>query len=424
VSSPIESVRATTNRFVAALHHRDYRILWMATLSEGAAAWALIIARGWLVYTLSGSSLWVGVTTFAAMGPMFIMPPVAGYLADRMDRRALLAWVFAAQLAHNLALVALALTGAIEVWHLIGLSVVNGAARATQMPAAQALLPNLVPPKDLLNAVALNSATMQGSRLVGPGLIAPLMATVGAGGAFVLCTLFYAMGLFLILRIRTRSTGQMAADKGAAENFFAGLVYVYRHPVVLPLFVVVFLHCCLTMSFESLLPVVSERQLGAGGLGATYLMMGVGAGALIGVIVIAGVQSPRTRGRLLLATAFASGLAPVALALSTDPRMAMLATAGMGATQAGFMTISATIIQPIVPDAIRGRVMSVYLWHIGGMMASFNLMNGALADAVGAPLLLSIAGLAFTAIVPISLLRVPLRRLYVRGMVAAEAQAV
>ena len=423
-SSPIEAARATANRFVAALHHRDYRILWLATFSGGAAAWALIIARGWLVYDLSGgSSLWVGVTTFAAMGPMFIMPPVAGFLADRMDRRTLLAWVFAAQLAHNVALAALALSGNIEVWHLIGLSVVNGAARAIQMPAAQALLPNLVPPKDLLNAVALNSATMQGSRLVGPGLIAPLMATVGAAGAFVLCTIFYALGLFFILRIRTRSTGQIAADKGATENFFAGLIYVYRHPVILPLFVVVFLHCSLTMSFESLLPVVSEQRLGAGGLGATYLMMGVGAGALVGVLAIAGVQRQQTRGRLLLVTAFASGLAPIALALSTDMRVAVLATAGMGAAQAGFMTISATLIQSIVPDAIRGRVMSVYLWHMGGMMASFNLMNGALADAVGAPLLLSIAGLAFTAVVPISLVRLPLRRLYARGSMAVEPAA-
>ncbi len=410
-------------RFGAALRHREYRILWMATLSGGAAAWALIVARGWLIYELSGSALWVGVTVFAAMAPMFIMPPIAGYLADRMDRRTLLAWVFAAQLAHNLTLAALALTGAIEIWHLIGLSVVNGAARATQMPAAQALLPNLVPPADLLNAVALNSATMQGSRLVGAGLIAPLMATVGAAGAFVLCTLFYGLGLFLILRIRTRSTGQIAADRGATANFFAGFVYVYRHPVILPLFVVVFLHCCLTMSFESLLPVVSEQRLGAGGLGATYLMMGVGAGALISGVGIAGVQSQQTRGRLLLVTAFASGLAPIGLALSPDMRIAVLATAGMGAAQAGFMTISATMIQSIVPDAIRGRVMSVYMWYIGGMMASFNLINGALADAIGVPLLLSVAGLAFTVIVPISLLRFPLRRLYMRGLVAAEAQA-
>ena len=415
-------VGTTGSRFLAALQYRDYRTLWIATLSGGAAAWALIIARGWLVYTLSGSSVWVGITTFAAMAPMFIMPPVAGFLADRMDRRKLLAWVFAVQFAHNLALAVLALSGAIEVWHLVALSLLNGSARAAQMPAAQALMPNLVPQKDLLNAVALNAATMQGSRLVGPGLIAPLMATVGPAGAFIVCTAFYGIALVFILRIRTRSTGQLAAEASVAENFFAGLFYVYRHPLILPLFIVVFLHCCLTMSFESLLPVLSSR-LDGGGLGATYLMMGVGAGALVAVLGVAGVQSAQTRGRLLLATALASGLAPIALAASTDMFTATLSAAGMGAAQAGFMTLSATIIQSIVPDAIRGRVMSVYLWHIGGMMAAFNLLNGALAQSVGPPLLLAVAGLVFTAVVPLSTLRFPLRRLYVRG-VLAEASGV
>ena len=423
MSRPPGIARTTLDRHLTALRHRDYRTLWIATLSGGAASWALIVARGWLVFTLSGSSAWVGVTTFAAMAPMFIMPPVAGFLADRMDRRALLAWVFAAQLAHNLVLAGLALTGTIAIWHLIALSVVDGVARATQMPASQALLPNLVPKEDLLNAVALNSATMQGSRLVGPGLIAPLMATVGAAGAFALCTVFYAVGLIFVLRIRTRSRGQMAADKGGVQNFFAGLLYVYRHPVLLPLFTVVVLHCALTMSFETLLPVVSDERLGAGGVGATYLMMGVGAGAFLGALAIAGVQSTQTRGRLLLLTAVASGLAPIGLALSTNMPLAALATAGMGASQAGFMTISATIIQSVVPDDIRGRVMSVYLWHIGGMMASINLMNGALADAVGAPVLLTITGLAFLAAVPVSLLRFRLRRLYMRGTVALEAPA-
>lgn len=409
---------SVVQRFGAALQYRDYRFLWMSSLSAGAAAWALIVARAWLVYELTDSSVWVGVTVFAAMSPMFVIPPFAGFLADKMDRRKFMAALFVVQLIHNLILVALALTDNILVWHLVALSLVNGIARAGQMPASQALLPNLVPKKDLLNAISLNAATLHGSRLVGPGLIAPLMVTMGVEGAFIFCTLFYALALIFILRIRTVSVGQMASDKGITENFLAGLTFVYTHSLILPLVVVVFLHCCLTMAFESLLPVLAEDIFSSGGAGVSYLMMGVGAGALVSAVILAGVQSQKTRGLLLLGFALASGLGPIGLALASGIWVALLSVAVMGASQSGFMTITAAVIQSVVPDAIRGRVMSVYLWHIGGMMAIVNLVNAALADSLGAPLLLMIGGGLFTVAAIASLLKRGLKDLYLTGRVA------
>ena len=136
-----------TRRLLPSLAYRDFRYLWMTTLSSSAAAWALIVARGWLVYDLSGSSVWVGVTTFAAMIPLFLVPPVAGFLADKFQRRRLLGYVFALQLAHNAILAALAMTGVIETWHLVVLAFFNGSARAAQMPISHSLLPNLIPKK-------------------------------------------------------------------------------------------------------------------------------------------------------------------------------------------------------------------------------------------------------------------------------------
>ena len=179
-------------QFLPSLRFRDYRYLWMSTLSASTAAWALIVARGWLVYELSGSSAWVGVTTFAAMIPLFLVPPVAGFLADKFERRRLLGYVFALQLAHNAVLAGLALSGVIEPWHLVVLAFFNGSARAAQMPIAHSLLPNLVPRKHLLNAIALGSATIHGSRLLGAGAVALLLANDAAGPAFALCSLFYA----------------------------------------------------------------------------------------------------------------------------------------------------------------------------------------------------------------------------------------
>ena len=406
-------------RYLAALQYRDYRLLWLSSLSAGGAAWALIVARAWLVYDLSDSSLWVGATTFAAMAPLALVPPVAGYLADKLDRKKILAWVFALQFLHNLILAVLAISGSIEIWHIIALSFFNGTIRATQLPAMQALLPNLIPEKDLMNGIALNQATFHGARLVGPALIAPLLLGPGngAGAAFLLCTVLYALSFVIILRIQTTSRGVIEQGKGTIHEFLAGLGYIYSHPLILPLVIIVVLHCCLTMAFESLLPVLSAQTFGTGAAGVTYLMMSVGAGATISVFLLAGIQTQHMRGRLLFISGLFSGLTPIALALSPTITLALISSAGMGASQAAFMAVTTVFIQSSVPDAIRGRVMSVYLWHIGGMMALVNLINGALADLINVGLILLIPGLVFLIAVPLSLSRPSLRKLYMSGSV-------
>ena len=392
-------------------------------MSAGAAAWALIVARGWLIYVLSDSSLWVGVVTFAAMIPRVLVTPFSGYLADRFDRRSVMASMFAVNLVHNLVLAVLVLIGGIEVWHLVVLAFVNGSARAAAMPAGGALLPNLVPPRLLLNAIALNQAAMNGSRLAGAAAIAPLLATIGVEGAFFLCTGFYAISLVQVLRIRTASTGVMDQSRGFAENLMAGLVYVYRTPTLRAIILLALFHCGLTMSFESLLPVLSRQQLDAEGAAFTFVMMAVGAGALFSAVAIAGLRSEATKGRLFLSLGVLSGLSPLILAASTNMPMALLGAAAMGATQAGFMTLTHTMIQTIVPDGVRGRVGGVYSVHIGGMMATTNLLNGGLADVVDpAALLLLGGGLLFIAIMLVSWQLLPLRQIYT-GRLRPELQS-
>ena len=387
-------------------------------MSGGAAHWALIVARGRLVFELTDSSTLVGVVTFAAMIPRFFVSPFAGLLADRLDRRQLLAWTFGINMAHNLLLAILAISGLIQIWHLVVLSLINGSARAAQMPASGSLLPNLVPRHHLLNAIALNSATMHGTRLLGPLLTAPLLATVGAEGAFVLCTVFYGLGMVQVLLIHTRSTGVVQSEKGVLENLLAGLHYVYHHHLLLPLILLIVAHCSLTMSFESLLPVLAKEKLGAEGAGFSYMMMAVGAGALVAVMGLTRVQSDTVRGRLLLVAGIVSGVAPVALALSPNLPLALLASAGIGASQGSFMTLFTTVVQSIVPDEIRGRVTSINNLHIGGLMAAFNLVNGSLADVVGAPTILAVTGVVFLMILPLSFLSLHVRRLYAIGSYA------
>ena len=410
-------------RFLPSLQFRDYRNLWMSSLSASAAAWALIVARAWLVYDLtSGSSAWVGLTTFAAMIPLFLVPPVAGFLADKFQRRRLLGYVYALQFAHNLLLAALVIAGVIEPWHLVVLAFFNGGVRAAQMPITQALLPNLVPKTHILNAIALNSATIHGSRLLGAGIVAGLLAAEAPGPAFAICSAFYAAAWLSSSRIQSVSTGQMASGESGLRNFTAGLRYVVGHPFVRPLVIVVFFHCSLTMSFESMLPVLSDEQLGADG-GFSYLMMAVGGGSLVGVMGLSGLKNAALRGRWLLVAGVVSGISPLGLAFSTNLAPALTGAVCMGASQAAFMALTASFLQEIIPDAIRGRAMSVYLLSLGGVMAVFNLINGFLADDVGAPVLLTIAALAFLAILAVSLGHFPLRRLFTQGAVAVPAPA-
>ncbi len=427
------------DRFLPALQYPDYRSLWMASVCSHSSAWALIVARGALAKTLTGSDLWTGMVTFAAMIPSVLVSPFAGYLADRFDRRTVMIGAYLVNLAHNLLLAILVMTGTIEAWHLVLLALLNGSARSTQMPAASALLANTVPRERLFNGVALQSATMQGSRFLGPLLILLLLWITAPfvyenqDYVFFLCTALYLMALFFALRIKTRSRGVVGEGSGVLsilQNSLEGLRFMYRHRLLLSIMLLVVAHCAMTMSFESLFPAVSVDKLGMdpgaevlSGFG--YLMVAYGLAALVTSLALAGVTSESARGRLFMGLGVLSGVTPIFLAFSPNLPLAMLSVAGMGASQAGFMLIGGGMLQAIAPDEIRGRLMSVYSWHIQGFMASFNLINGTMAGIRGltGPLVLGGGGALFILTMAGSLARIPLRSLYARGITAEERAA-
>ena len=428
-----QTIRA---RYLPALRQTEYRKLWMAAICSQSAAWALIVARGALAKTLTGSDFWTGMVTFAAMIPSFFVAPLAGYMADRFDRRTVLAYAYVINLIHNLLLAIIVVTGLIEAWHLVLLSLLNGSARTTQMASSQALLPNTVPRERLFNAVALFQATQQGSRFVGPLLILLMLWITGPwvtdnqDWVFFLCAGLYLMGLVFILSIRVTSRGVVEAGRGPSvilRNVVAGLSFIYHRPLVLAVVLLVVAHCGMTMSFESLFPALSIDKLGldpgAGILaGFGILMVIYGSAGLVTALTLAGVQSERSRGRLFLWMAVLSGVTPMALGMSPNLPVAMLSVAAMGASQSGFMALSSAMLQSLTPDAIRGRVMSVYSWHTQGFMASFNLVNGTLANFTGftAPLVLGAGGLLFIAVMAVSFANFNLRRIYTGGVSSEE----
>ena len=422
-----------TSRMLGALQHAEFRRLWAATAFSQSSAWALIVARAALALNETGTASAAGIVTFVAMIPSVIMSPVAGYLADRFDRRRVLAAAYGVNLAQNAILAALVITDNLEFWQLVVLSTTNGFARATQMPAAQALLPNLVPRSKLVNAVAFHHATVQGAKLFGPLFILPVVLLGYSEWSFVISLGLYVVGLALVLQIRTVSRGVVDRSRSAVGNLVQGLTFVYQHRLLLPLFLMVVAHCSLVMSYETLFPILSRERLGLTEgaelyKGGNLLMIGIGAGSMVSSFTIAGLGSEQIRGRTLLALGVLSGVTPILMGFSFNLTTAVIAAFGVGLSQAGYMTLSSAMVQQIVPDEIRGRVIAVYSWHLQGAMASFNLVNGILADTalLNATRILGIFGTIFTGMTALSLLNGPLRGLYTRGIgtrAAAEALA-
>ena len=419
------------HQFLAALVFRDFRFLAFATLCSGSGAWALIVARGAWVYGIpelqGAQGLWVGLITFAAMSPRFFATPFIGYLADKMTRKTLLQRVYLLQIIQAAIMALLVMAGVSNPWYVVALAVLNGTLRSTQMTASQSLTPNLVDRERLPNAVALNQAMQQGSRAVGPAILLAISVTVGSsaifgsGGfsfslqhlaltmgasaiVFWACAAFYLVALLAVLNIRTVSSGVIDRRRSFWANIAAGFAYVYSTPLVFGILLIAVAHCVLVMSFESMLPPLALEKLSPDGItfnenDVYALMAALGIGALFSSIFVGGIVNHMTRGRIFLLLGFTSSLTPIGLGLSSQTGISVIAAVMMGLGTSGFMTITHTIIQSVVPDEIRGRVSSAYSMHIGGSMAFANLLYGRLADFWSAGNVMAVAGATFTLVV-------------------------
>ena len=448
---------AKAHRFLAALVFRDYRFLAFATLCSGSGAWALIVARGAWVFgipELEGTrGLWVGLVTFAAMSPRFFATPFIGYLADRVTRKSLLQWIYILQIAQASVMAVLVMMGIGNPLYVVALAVINGTLRATQQTAAQSLAPNLVDRERLPNAVALNEAMQQGSRLFGPMILFFVSYLAGVGGlgqgdnlldaeavasglgtsalVFWACATFYLLALISALNIRTVSSGVIDRRRSFWANTTAGFAYAYSTPLVFGIILMAVAHCVLVMSFESMLPPLAQEKLTPAGARFNQdhvflLMSALGLGALVSSVFVGGIISHLTRGRIFLLLGFTSSLTPIGLGLSASTGISLTAAVLMGLGTAGFMTITHTIIQQVVPDEIRGRVASVYSMHVGGSMAFANLLYGRLADIWPVGLVMAFVGALFTVVVLFTILLPFWRGIYFRGEarpVAAPAVA-
>ena len=406
-------------RYGAALKYSDYRRFWISATFAGAGSWGLIAARGTLAFSISESAGWVGLTTFAALIPFVVIPPISGILADRFDRRYLIATAHATNVLLALLLVWLFFADTIELWHLPIISLLSGIVRGVQMPSQSALVPNLVSRDDLLNAVALNNVSLQGARVIGGlGVIGALQAADGSnlGWAFVLAAVGYMIAMIMVLSIRTASTGAIARGDSLWTVVTAGVVYAWKTPTVGLMLIFVAFHCAMTMAFESIMPLHGRDKWGAADTALPYFLAAFGFGAILGVIIIAGIRNEKHKGIALLISAFGSSIGVLWLGLAPSLIPGLMAAFVMGTTQAPFMALAIAYIQGIVPDAIRGRVSSLFAMSALSFMAIINAVNGLIADMVGSvPVILVSGGLFVIVAIITATLVTNLRRVMFEG---------
>lgn len=388
-----------------ALESADFRHLFVNGFFTTGSRWAQVLARGWLVHELSGGSTGaVGLTTFASFAPFVVVGPLAGAVADRFDRRRLLIGATAFGVVGAAVLAAITLAGVVQVWHVVALAFATGAAQAATVPTRQALIANVVPPEHLLNAVALGGISQHGSRVIGPLFGAAFLAQLGAGSVFVLSAVLLALGLVEAARVQYRS--QPAGPEPDNQVTLAGGFrrlgrdvasagrYVAADRRLGTVIALVGAHCSLTMAFDAMMPALSETVGGSATLYSSILVA-LGVGAITGSLTVSQLRQDRTRGAVFAFVGFGSGAAMVLMGTATSPSLVVGAAILAGFTQASYMTMSAALIQNVVTDEFRGRVMSLYIMIAAGHMAILNLGFGRLAEVIDVRLLLVVPGLVW-----------------------------
>lgn len=370
------------------------------------------MAIGWLLQVLTHSAFWVGAGVFMVQAPIVVLSPLAGVYADRMDRARMMAMAFGLAAVACILLAAEAIFGAALPLILFA-ALLFGVAYSFQTTNWNALAPNLVPANDLGNAIALLTTARLGAEFAGPLLASPLLAAVGSGAVFGLSAVFYLVALFLALPISVRQEPAAGAHVGVWRALVDGLGFVRQRPALAILFVLVGLHCVLTMAYTGILPGYTVNLLDAGSRTYGMLMTVVGLGAAVGTLFLATVTQMERRAGLFAATAVVSGLSLMGLGLSHGVWLAVVSAALMGISQASFMTILQVYLQMRVDDRYRGRVMSLFTVVTLGTMAFGNWLWGALGQALGAGWVLIGLGLLFTAIAtPMLLFSSNLRSVY------------
>ena len=376
-----------------ALRHRNFRLFVVGQGISLIGFWMQSVAQGWLVYRLSGSALALGVVAFAGYTPILCLAPVAGVVADRLSRHRVLMVTQTLLMLITGTLAVLVATGAVTVPMVVASAFLVGLVSALDVPTRQSFFVEMVGADDLPSAIALNSSIFNGARVIGPAIAGVIVGGIGEGPCFFLNSASYLAVLVALQRMRLpRASTHGRASKEAAA-FRTGLRYVWRTPALRNLLALLGIVSSLGLQYNVLMPVFARRVFGAGAPGYGLLLTANGVGALCsGLGLASGRPSRAQHRRNLLLGLITFGAAVLGLGLSRQFVIALVLQAFAGYGMIRYTATTNTLLQLLVEDQYRGRVMGLHTVMFLGTAPAGSLLLGALAERAGAPLAVMVSG--------------------------------
>jgi MFS family permease len=405
-----------------ALRHRNFQLFFSGQLISLIGTWMQSVAQSWLVYRLTGSALLLGSVGFASQIPVFLFAPLGGITADRFNRRHIVIGTQTAAMLLAFILAVLTLSGRIQVWHVFVLASLLGVVNAFDIPGRQSFLVEMVGKEDLMNAIALNSSMFNGARVIGPAIAGILVAKIGEGWCFFANAVSYIAVIIGLLLMKVHSP-ERAAISSPVEHMMEGFRFVNQTAPIRALLLLLGVVSLVGMPYVVLMPIFADQILHGGARGLGILMGATGVGALLGALTLAFREGVKGLGRWVALCCGGFGLSLIVFSLSHRFWISVILLLPVGYTMMLQMACSNTLIQVMVPDALRGRVMAVYSMMFMGMAPIGALLGGALADRLGAPLTVGIGGMASIAGAWWFGLQLPKIRVEARRLIVSQAVA-
>ena len=376
-----------------ALRHRNFQLFFSGQMISLTGTWMQSVAQAWLVYNMTKSPLLLGTVGFASQIPVFLFSPIGGITADRVNRHRL---VIATQICSMVlagVLAGLTLSGHILVWHIFLLAALLGVVNAFDIPVRQSFLVDMVGKEDLMNAIALNSSMFNGARVIGPAVAGILVAKIGEGWCFAANSASYIAVIVGLLLMRVQSHPRLSKSS-PVEDIIEGFRWVNGTKIIRALLFLIGLASLVGTPYTVLMPVFADKILHGGAQGLGILMGSTGVGALFGALTLAAKNGIKGLGRWIAITCASLGISLVCFSFSTSFWLSAVLLMPVGYSMMLQMGCCNTLIQTMVPDHLRGRVMALYSMMFMGMAPFGAFFGGAMAHRFGAPKTVAVGGLA------------------------------
>lgn len=391
---------------VRALKHRNFRLLWAGQWARATGLWMQLVATPLLLLSIGGSAVDLGIVYALQFGPILLLAPVGGAIADRVDRRALLMGLQGVTAAQALLMVVVITSGSVASWQIFALAAVLGVVNAAEMPTRISLVGELVPDEDLPNAVALMMVAMNASRIIGPAIAGLLVATIGYEANFIWSFSGATLAVVLVRLIDgERTIGQTtAAEESVWRSILGAVAYIWRTPLVRTGLGLLAVFGVFGISFQTILPLYAIDMLGLDPAGYGFIVAAMGVGALSAALPIT-MLGTRTAGRLMFIAPVVFACLLASLALTTVPEVAFALIVPLGFFFVMTNAVINVTVQGTIAHQFRGRTMGIYvsIMHGGGALGA--LIMGLLASMFSVPVAMSV-GAGMTAALALILLGV------------------